>query len=226
MNKNNLMIITAIIAVAVISIGTFTFLSTQSQAVQITNNVTSQGTKLNIVNNNNQNWVHTDLVIPNVTAKDGTVQTYYIETWTPPGGTTTIDLSNMLGYGNAPLPTGTSFTVLTWAGLFNSNPGGTGTLDMNLLGWSNTPNPGNPPVYPLVTPGMTIGPKPASVTASDVRIGTTLDDVHAGENDEGINLDLFELQFTQITMTVDPSGNMIMTFTTPPTICTTIAHII
>ena len=74
-----------------------------------------------------------------MTLKNGTVQNYYVEGYMKPGGNVTMDLSGLAGYGNQPLPAGTSIRVLAWKGLFNQTLT-TNTSDMNLVmqGWSKT----------------------------------------------------------------------------------------
>lgn len=227
METKNKIIITALLLIAVIGVGAFVFLSGQSQATQINNTLTQQGTKLNIQNNNNQYWSHGDMVIENVTFKNGTVGNLYIEYWIKPGENLTIDLSNALGYGNEPLPTGTVIRTLNWMGLFNPNGGGgNSNFAQSLKGWSNTPDPANPPVYQVNMGSVPVGPLPSGVTGNLVIMDTTIEGIDATINSQYPHTATYETLFTEIIMTVDPSGNLVMTFAIPPTLCSTIAHII
>ena len=141
MKTSSIIGILAIIIVAVFTIGAFTLFSTQIQAAPITNTTTQQGTKLNLKNNNNQAWQHSELEIINTTLKNGTTTNVYIEAWVKPGENVTVDLSNILGYGNTPLPAGT-IRIESWKGLYNPTAGGTSNLIDTLQGWSNTNTPG------------------------------------------------------------------------------------
>ncbi len=204
---------------AVLTAGTSIFLVNQSHAATISNTITKQGTKLNLINNNTNQWEHTDLEIVNATTANGTKQTFYISAWIKPGENTTIDLSNMLGFngqGNNRLDKGTQLTVLSWSGLYSPNGGSTGNFIMSLQGWSNTENPTPPtPMYSISMNSVPIGTVPSKITDNTVMIGTNPSDVADPAND---------VIFTQMLFTVDPSGNLIITFPTPPTLCQTIAE--
>ena len=88
--------------------------------------------------NNGTTWFHFDAVIENMTLKNGTVQNYYVEGYMKPGGNVTMDLSGLAGYGNQPLPAGTTVRIMAWKGLFNQTIT-TNSSEMNLImqGWSN-----------------------------------------------------------------------------------------
>jgi hypothetical protein len=218
MMKRRNMIITVILLLAVFTVGTSTFLLNQSHAASITNTITQQGTKLNLKNNNNQEWEHIHLLIQNATTVNGTNQTFYVEAWIKPGENTTIDLSNMLGYVNHPLTTGTTISVLSWSGLYNTGPG-TGDFSLSLQGWSNTTTPVNATIYHINQGSISIATLPSSITGTTAFIGTHPSDVTVtDENDAN------DVLFKQMLLTVDPNGNLIITFPTPPTLCNTIAQ--
>jgi hypothetical protein len=101
----------------------------------------SAHTKLELKSNDNLAWEHTELEIINTTFKNGTKGNVYIEAWVKPGENVTIDLSNILGYGNTPLPAGT-IRIESWRGLYNPTAGGTSNFADTLQGWSNTNTPG------------------------------------------------------------------------------------
>jgi hypothetical protein len=218
MIKQRNMIITAILIMAVFTVGTSTFLLNQSHAASINNTITQQGTKLNLKNNNNQEWEHIHLLIQNITTSNGTKQNFYIETWIKPGENTTIDLSNMLGYANHSLATGTKISVLSWSGLYATTPG-TGDFSLSLQGWSNTTIPVNAPIYNITQGSLPITTLPSSITGTTALIGTNQSDVTVpGENTAN------DVLFKQMLLTVDPNGNLVITFPTPPTLCNTIAQ--
>lgn len=221
MKTNSIIGILAILIVAVFAIGAFTLFSTQSQAATIPNNLTQQGTKLNLKNNNNQTWQHSELEIINATFKNGTTTNVYIEAWVKPGENATVDLSNILGYGNTPLPAGT-LRIESWKGLYNPTAGGTSNLIDTLQGWSNTPTPGPGDQqynenFPTLLP---IAKLPSSITDNTVIIGTNLNDI---QNYRGN--DANDQLFTEYLVHVDTNGKVTITITIPPTLSYVIARI-
>ena len=161
-------------------------------------NLSENGTKLNLQNNNQQYWQHMDIVIENVTLENGTVESFYIEAWVKPGENLTIDLSQLFGYGNERLPTNYTIRPKVWGGMFNDNTNtGNNKLDMVLYGWSNL-----------------------------FYWNNTKEGVDNITRNEYPHDDINEILFTEITLVVDSEGNIIMTFDVPPTLCETIAHII
>jgi hypothetical protein len=216
--KSRNMIITVILIITVFTIGTSTFLLNQSQAATINNTITQQGTKLNLKNNNNQEWEHMHILIQNITTSNGSKQNYYIETWIKPGENTTIDLSNILGYGNHALTPGTNINILSWSGLYSTDPG-TGDFSLSLQGWSNNTSPVNATIYHITQGSIPVSTLPSSITGTIALIGTNPSDVTVtGENNAN------DVLFKQIQFTIDPNGNIIITFPTPPTLCNTIAQ--
>lgn len=93
--------------------------------------VNQSSTKLAFINNGTT-WFHFDAVLENMTLKNGTVQNYYVDGYIKPNGNVTMDLSGLAGYGNDPLPAGTTIRVLAWKGLFNQTLASK-ISDMNLV---------------------------------------------------------------------------------------------
>jgi hypothetical protein len=213
--------ILTIVIVAVFAIGAFTLFSTQSQATTINNTLTQQSTKLNLKNNNNQAWQHSELEIVNATFKNGTITNVYIEAWVKPGENATVDLSNILGYGNTPIPAGT-IRIESWKGLYNPTAGGTSNIVDILQGWSNTLTPGTGDQqynenFPTLLP---VAQLPSSITGNTVIIGTNLADI---QNYRGN--DANDQLFTEYLVHVDANGKVSMTITIPPTLSYVIARI-
>lgn len=224
----NSIIIVAIIIIAVIIIGAFIALTSTSDITNPKQNLTVNGTKLDLKNNNEQYWQHMDIVIENVTLKNGSTQNFYIEAWVKPGENLTIDLSQLFGYGNERLPENYTIKPLVWGGMFyTNNTTGTSTFDMILKGWSNslTP-PSNDPEYNVTFNNMPLVKLPSNVKDNMFYWNTTKAAVDAMTESTYPHDDSNEIMFTEINMTVNAEGNIIMNFTVPPTLCSTIAHII
>lgn len=228
MRNRNILI--AVIILAVIIVGLIAVLMLFINQPVTQQNITEKGTKLDLKNNNNQLWQHMDIVIENVTAKNGSKMNYYIEVWVKPGQNQTIDLSNLMGYGNERLPTGTVIKTLDWGSVLNNTVNGNNTnttFTMTLRGWSNTFNPpSNDPVYNVNFLNMPLGPLPSQVTNNLWYFNYTKPTVDAYTAANYPHTDQYEVMFTEIDMTVDTNGNLVMVFALPPTLCSTIAHII
>jgi uncharacterized protein YxeA len=223
-------IIIAIIIIAVIIVGAFAAMSMNTTSTpQTTYNITEKGTKLNLKNNNTQLWSHMDIVIENVTVKNGSKQNFYLEAWVKPGENLTIDLSSLFGYGNERLPANYTIKPLIWGALFKNGTNATGnsTFNMTLNGWSNTLNPpSNDPYYNITHDKMPIMTLPPKVTSNMFYYNNTIPGIDAITRANYPHDDINEIIFTVITMTVNAEGNIEMNFTVPPTLCSTIAHII
>lgn len=218
-------IIIIIIIIAALIVGAFAamFMLGSNTPQQ---NISDKGTKLNLKNNNNQYWQHMDIVVENVTLKNGTVQNFYIEAWVKPGENLTIDLSNLFGYGNERLPTNYTIKPKIWGGMFDTN-NTTSTFDMVLMGWSNTMNPpSNVPKYNATFNNMPVVKLPEKITGNMFYWNTTVPLVNAMTMKDYPHDDRNEIMFTEINMIVNSDGNIIMVFSVPPTLCSTIAHII
>jgi len=219
--KRNYILVASIIIVVVFSVGILSLLFNESQASLTNNEITEKGTKLVLKNNNSQLWEHVNLAVSNATLKNGTAQSFYIEAWIKPGGTLTMDLSNMLGFENNPLPNGTNLRVLARGGLFNTKPGGNGDFHLSVQGWCNAPTSQNGyPWYTISQISMPIGQLPSNITRNTAIISTNPGDA---EGSEPKNV---EVLFTQMSMTVDSDGNLQIIFPIDPKLNQTETHIV
>ncbi len=231
MADNRLVIaIAAIVIIIVAAVSAVTLM--QQQGSQTNTNIGDKATKLAFYNNGST-WLHLDVVMENVTLKNGTTQNFYAQIFLKPGnGTAVIDLSNLAGYGNEKLPAGTTITILAWKGLFmpaNSTPavGSTSDLNLNMQGWSNTGQPGkDDAIYNVFFAQMNITQLPtisgAAITDNTVIIKTNPKDVQfIPEISEGQ-----EPIFEQEVLTVDQNGKVTITIVQAPTLCKLVAHTI
>ncbi len=175
--------------------------------------------------NNGTTWFHFDAVIENMTMKNGTVQNFYIEGYMKPGGNVTIDLSNLAGYGNQPLPAGTSVRVLAWKGLFNQTINSTtGTMDLLMQGWSKNLFPqSDDQKYNVTIQNLPVNQLPANITDNFIKISTDPTNWHSDIPD--ISSSQEEI-FEEEVFTVDANGKVTMVFVTPATLCNLAAHMI
>ena len=186
------------------------------------NAINEKSTKLALTNNGTT-WLQVEMVA-NVTAKNGTNMTVYAEAFMKPNGTATIDLSQLLGYGNEPLPAGTTIRVQSWKGLFDTAAGGEGAINLNLQGWSNTLKPGakdnstninfSPvPIYQL----------PANINDTVVFLATTPEELaKIAPYDTAEQEPVFEEEL----ITVNADGTVTITIITPPELCRAIASLV
>jgi hypothetical protein len=216
MNKNaGLLALIAIVIVVVAASGCST---NAKQAVKTP--VGDKSTKLALTNNDPNAWLHVDLQLVNVTLKNGKMETLYLETFMKPGGTLTIDLSKLLGYGNNKLPAGTTIRILSWKGLYNPTAGGTSNLDLTMQGWSNTKQPGtgDQKLNIQFSQPLPIAKLPRLVKGNQYWVSNNPQKVNFLDNDAN------EPVFEEEMLTVDPNGKVIITLTTPPELCSAIAH--
>lgn len=178
-----------------------------------------KSTKLAVYNNHPRHWLHLDLVLENVTSKDGSVKTYYVDVMIKPGERLDIDLSQILGYTNEKLPPGTTIRILSWKGLANVNPGGTDTLNMDLQGWSNTAQPGNSAqkLNIIYNPAPVLK-HPEGITQSQYLVSTVAADLR------GVDLQNENIYEEEI-LTIDDTGNVNIRLMVTPELCTIIANI-
>ena len=194
----------------VLIFGTFILLTNQSQGTSINNTVTQQGTKLDIINGNTNNWESFEMVISNATTSNGTVKTFYMVTWIEPNSNMTIDLSNMLGYGNKTLPSGTVLNVQSVSSLYSAVPN-TSNLSLKLVGWSNTLTPLNASNYNITHDSMPVASLPSSIKNNNVQMGYNQSDMKVlGQSSV--------LLYSQIRLVVGPDGNVRLNFTKQPTL--------
>jgi hypothetical protein len=172
--------------------------------------------------NNGPTWFHFDAVIENLTMKDGTNQNFYVEGYMKPGGSVTMDLSDLAGYGNQQLPAGTTVRVMAWKGLFNPTASpATSNMDLNMQGWSSTPTPqSNDQKYNVALQNLPVNKLPSGITDNTITItkdpSTLNDDELASQ----------EPVFEEEVFTVDANGKVTMTFVQPATLCNIAAHVI
>ena len=174
-------------------------------------------TKLAFINNGTT-WFHFDAVIENMTLKNGTVQNYYVDGYIKPNGNVTMDLSGLAGYGNEPLPAGTTVRVLAWKGLFNQTLT-SNSSDMNLWmqGWSKNLQPQNDDLkYNVTIQNLPVNQLPANITDSTIIINTDPATITG-------NGSATEPVFEEEIFTVDGNGKVTMVFVTPATLCNIIA---
>jgi hypothetical protein len=246
--KDSTIVVIAVILIAVIAVGAYALTlnnsPTPGNTVAAAND---NATKLDIKNNDPTNWAGVKWIF-NASAQNGTKQTYYLLAFVKPNGNLTIDLSNLLGYGNQPLPAET-ISINSASGVFNTASGGTGNLNYTLQIWSNTQVPGSGVVkYTANYTTLPVGPIPAEtknavqalfVSAANEKLGlfepvsaanTTYvwgtyykhgDSYFIVSNNGTISLsvDAFLVLMQQLNLTIDPSGNGTIIVTSGPTLC-------
>jgi hypothetical protein len=212
-SKNAIVLIILIVLIAVAVSGC----STKNNSA-----VNQSSTKLAFTNNGST-WFHFDAAIENMTLKNGTVQNFYVEGYMKPNGNVTIDLSGLAGYGNQPLPAGTTVRVLAWKGLFNQTVT-SNSSDMNLLmqGWSKNLVPqSNDLKYNVTFQNLPVNQLPANITDNTLIVNTdpsTIQDPAAEAAMEPI--------FEEEVFTVNADGTVTMVFVTPATLCDIVTHTI
>lgn len=219
---DNRIIIGAVIIILVI-IGAIVLLTGALTNPVNPNPVQAASTKV-AIHNNGSTWVQVEMVMNNVTNKNGTVKTYYVESFVKPGGNVTIDLSQLLGYANEKLPAGTTIRIQSWKGLFNQTPSGTDNLNISFQGWSNTLYPGaTDEIVPVNYGPLPVAPLPTSITDS---IFWSSDDLAALQNVIPLDTASQEILYEEEVITVDANGKVTITITLPPELCQAIASIV
>ncbi|MGF7119203.1 hypothetical protein [Methanobacterium oryzae] len=217
------MIIGAIVLIALVVIGAFALTNSNNTQDTVTA-AGDQATKLALYNNGST-WLHMDVVMENVTLKNGSVKTFYSELYIKPNGTITIDISNLAGYGNEKLPAGTTIRILAWKGLLNTTPNGTADLNLTMQGWSNTQLPGtDDKKLEIFFAGLPVNQLPENVTDNMIFTADDINKVHQlqGFIDDEENEPLYEEEI----LTVDQNGKVTLTIVTAPELCELIAHIL
>lgn len=218
-NKIGLLAILAVVIVVVAVSGCND--NTQTNGTNA-NAINDKSTKVAIFNNGTP-WAHVEMVA-NATHKNGTNMTLWADTFIKPNGNLTMDLSQALGYGNEPLPAGTTIRVQSWKGLFNTTGGGEGTLNIAFQGWSNT-------LYPTGTAQKTnvtfnplpISTLPANITDSIAFIATTPEDLAKIQSIDSTDQEpLYEEEL----IVVNADGSVTITVTRVPELCRAIASIV
>ncbi len=179
--------------------------------------VNQSSTKL-AFSNNGTTWFHFDAVIENMTLKNGTVQNYYVDGYIKPNGNVTMDLSSLAGYGNAPLPAGTTVRVLAWKGLFNQTlASNSSDMYLAMQGWSKNLQPQNDDLkYNVTVLNLPVNQLPANITDNTIIINNDPATITGnGSSSEPV--------FEEEIFTVDGNGKVTMVFVTPATLCNILA---
>ncbi len=220
--KNSTIIIAATVVIVLVAAGVFAALNLSSSPTAADNKtqVTASGSKLTIINNNQDVWAHWKLEIRNVPEANGTQQTYYVDAYIKPGENVTFDLSTIAGNGDKPLAQDTNITVLGWGGLHNATAGGEGKFNSTLFGWTTDevlPTPAatyKNATNPLeVDPVQAIGALPANITENTITIGTS---------NPGTDTD--DELFIQINIIIGPDGIPYFELRGTPVLCEVIAQ--
>lgn len=186
--------------------------------------VNAKSTKVAIMNHG-ETWAQVELVA-NVTHKNGTNMTVYVENFIKPDENVTIDLSQIMGYGNEPLPPGTTIRVQSWKGLFNETKGvgGMGTLDIEFQGWSNTLYPTEKDnKTPVTFKPVPIYKLPKEINQSVSFVATTEEEL---EKIKGYDTAEQEPIYEEEIITVHADGRVTITITVPPELCRAIASLV
>ena len=214
-------IIGIIVLIAIIAIGALAATNFMKQGQQVAA-AGDKNTKVSFYNNGTT-WTSIDFILENMTLKNGDIQTIYTEEYIKPNGTATLDLSNLAGYNNKPLPAGTTITFLAWFGLNNAP----GDLNVTMQGWSGSfqPPAGNPTVNIFNKSLPDDGQLPSNLTDSAVFTDTDLTALaqKVGFNDA---TNSSEPLFVQGIITVNQDGTVTITLLQTPTLCNLAAHII
>ncbi len=209
MKRRNVLIL-AVSLILVSIFGSSLVLSNESHSTSINNTVTEHGTKLKLINNDGHNWENMLIEITNATTASGVSNNYYVEAWIEPKSSVTIDLSNMLGYGDTTLPNGTTLDLSTWSGLYNTNPS-SDTFRLTLVGWSNTIAPVNASTYNITQGSMSVSTLPSNIITDTVLMGNKPSDI--GVEGQGSSI-----LSAQMKLTVNSRGNIMITFPNQPTL--------
>lgn len=231
-------LIAAIVIIAVIVIGALAAVTMfQPQGPNTATATGDKSTKL-AFNNNGTTWLQMDIIFENMTAKNGSKESYHCEVFIKPNDTAIIDLSNLAGYGNEKLPAGTTIRILAWKGLFNEtvNPS-TANLNLNMQGWSNTQNPGpTDTILNVQYPNLPVLKLPANITNTTVIIlnekdlstllsGKSINGTLNGKQAQiGPEILLFdndgdETLYEEELLTVNSDGKVIITLVKTPELC-------
>jgi len=219
MRKNlGLLAVLAVVLVVVAISGCSDNTSTNTN----TNTINEKSTKLAIYNNGTT-WAHVELVA-NATNKNGSNMTLWADTFIKPNGNLTLDLSNALGYGDEPLPAGTTIRVQSWKGLFDTTGGGEGTLDIAFQGWSNTRYPTtNDQRTPVTFNPLTINTLPSNITDSIIYLATTPEEL---ANIQSIDTSDQEPLYEEEVIIVNADGTVTINISRVPELCQAISSIV
>ena len=212
MQKNRKVAATLII---LIILGTLLLIAYYTTQNHVTNKETQVAAATKIAYyNDGTTWVHMNVIYENVTLKNGGVKTFYSDVYIKPKSSVTVDLSNLAGYGNEKLPSGTKINILTWKELQNETiKSSTATLEQRIQGWSNTLNP-QPydRYYILKYPGLAVNSLPNYIKDNYMYTGNDINKLELFLNGDSY-------VHEQILLTVDPDGRIKMTFLEIPELC-------
>lgn len=158
------------------------------------------------MSNNGTTWIHVVMAFENVTFNGSTNQTlggqtsinitnkgnnhlktttFYVDAWIKPNGTETINLSEILGYGNNAIPNGARFPTKIWLSAYapGVNESAKPKDNMNFLiqGWSMSKTPPSnpklvtvkavePELYNFEFQNVTVNPLPSDITENKMKI--------------------------------------------------------
>lgn len=211
MQKNRKIAVSLIVLIVLGALLLTIYYGTQNQVA--TGTQVAAATKVTYYNDGTT-WVHMNVIYENVTLKNGGVKTFYSDVYIKPKSSVTVDLSNIAGYGNQRLPTGTKINILTWKELVNgtiNTP--TATLEQRIQGWSNTIDPQpNDRYYIIKYPGLTINSFSGSINNNYIYTGSNINELQ-------LFLEGKYSAHEQILLIVDPDGRVRMIFLEIPQLC-------
>ncbi|MGB9980544.1 hypothetical protein [Methanobacterium sp.] len=185
MNRNRKIAIIIIILLILAGIIFFMFMKP--------NSMSGNETKMEIYNNGTS-WMHVLMAFENVTMKNGTKTTFYIDAWLKPGNEATVDnlsgnalinLSDLLGYGNQAIPNGVKIPAKIWINIYRPNINESYNIKDNasffIQGWSmNSTPPENPKLvtvkamdpelYNFKFQNIQVNPLPSDITDNKLTI--------------------------------------------------------
>ncbi|MEN4017942.1 MAG: hypothetical protein PQ975_10060 [Methanobacterium sp.] len=215
MASKNLIIIAIIAVIVVVALAATALLQPQGPQTAIATG--DKATKL-AFQNNGTTWLQINAVMENVTLKNGTKQTFYNEIFIKPNDTAAIDLGNLTGYSDERLPAGTTIRILAWHGLFNQVAGGTGDMNLNLQGWSNTARPGpGDAILNVFYSGLPVSQLSAGINETKIVTVTDL-----GKVDPAVSIlddPSQNILYAEYLLTVDQNGKVTITLLKTPELC-------
>lgn len=219
-----MIIVGALVALIVIgALAATTFLKPQDSVTA----AHDKSTKLAFYDNG-ECWIHSVAVFWDVKVNNTTkTETYFADMWMKPKdkdqsdlydlpGKGVIDLSNMLGYGNQPLPAGTTMRVKVFSDILsNEYAGQTHDFKSAVQGWSNAEVPQNLPDYSQLL-NLVYAHKVYELPANikDNQITLTSDPTKGAEFLQGVKCVHYEFL-----LTVNPDGTVNLKMTEPPIFC-------
>lgn len=200
----------AVVIVAVLGIAAFTLTNNGQSSTS-----NGKGTDMAFYNQANC-WVHAVVVISNVTVANQTKpDTYFAEVWMKPqSGTTQINLSDLLGYGDKALPAGTTMRVKVLRDLASNDYAGQNqTSNSTIKVWSDAKTaPANSAVLQNIQLSQLVYAMSSNVT--DDSINVTSDASQGASFLENVHCAHYEFL-----LTVNADGTAGLTLTQPVVFC-------